>query len=76
MTVNEVKTTIQLEMPEPIAFSTNKNELAFCEDAQNEVPGRTFSKREFSIANPDSTNSSQPKYRVLGQPGNFNSVVW
>lgn len=76
MKVSEAKATNQLEMLEPDNIFTLSRVLAWPQENKNEVPSRPFSKREFSETNPTDANSNQPKYRVLGQPDNFNTVVW
>ena len=76
MKVIEAKATSQFEMPEPTNNFTRGRELAWLQENTKEVPALSCSKREFSITEPGAANSNRPKYRVLGQPDNFNTVVW
>lgn len=76
MKVSEAKATSQLEMLEPNNIFTLSRVLAWPQDNKKEVPTRLSAKREFSETNPTDANSNRPKYRVLGQPDNFNTVVF
>jgi hypothetical protein len=76
MKVREAKATNQLEMLESNNILTVGRALAWPQENKKEVSAQPAAKREFSETNPTDANSNRPKYRVLGQPDNFNTVVF